>query len=184
MNDGDRGIRRTREILEFENSFLKLFNDEVLFPSGVEGRYVRAAWRSPHSVAVLPVTDDGRFLLLEQFQYATGKWVLQVPKGMGAFDLTPAETARKELMEETGYSCETLVDWGVWLTDPGFMETPLRMFRAEGAKNSGDSQREPTESIRGLHLIEPAQVRDPNWFRQLEDVTTAMMLLRSVAEND
>src|SRR5688572_21347666 len=97
-------IERTKEVLAYSNKHLSLFDDEVRFPNGLAGTYLRAAWAAPYSVAVLPVTPEKNFLLIKQFNYAVGEWVVQVPKGMGDCDLTPEQVARRELREETG--CE------------------------------------------------------------------------------
>jgi ADP-ribose pyrophosphatase len=58
----------------------------------------------PGAVAVLPLLDDGRVLLVRQFRYPIGQVMLEIPAGK----IDPGESTRhcaeRELREETGYS--------------------------------------------------------------------------------
>jgi ADP-ribose pyrophosphatase len=62
---------------------------------------------------VVPVTADGRILLIRQYRYAVDDWCLEVPAGGLHENASAVETARKELLEETGATCgriETLAE--------------------------------------------------------------------------
>lgn len=90
-------------------------SDEItLFESQWLGLYRRGHWdyvRRPNSdacVGILAVTDQNEILLVEQFRIPMGKRVLEIPAGLVGdepeFDgESYAETAGRELLEETGY---------------------------------------------------------------------------------
>src|SRR5882757_7109750 len=63
------------------------------------------------AVAILAVTDDDRILFVEQFRRPVNVRVIEFPAGLvgdedGSDD--PDETARRELLEETGYVCASV----------------------------------------------------------------------------
>ncbi|HKO58960.1 MAG TPA: NUDIX hydrolase, partial [Thermoanaerobaculia bacterium] len=64
--------------------------------------------KAKEAVAVVAITDDGRVVLTEQYRRAVDARVIDFPAGLvgdeeGHGD--PAETAKKELEEETGFTC-------------------------------------------------------------------------------
>ena len=75
--------------------------DRVVEPSGMEVE--REIVRHPGAAVLLPVTADGRVILIRQFRYAAGEIMLEVPAGTIDPGETPEETAGRELVEETGY---------------------------------------------------------------------------------
>jgi ADP-ribose pyrophosphatase len=85
-----------------EGGFLELHKDHVRLPDGSTA--TREYVQHPGAVAVLPLLDDGRALLVRQFRYPIGQVMLEIPAGK----IDPGESTRhcaeRELREETGYS--------------------------------------------------------------------------------
>lgn len=88
----------------FSNKYATLFDDDVIFPSGTKGKYLRFKWNAPYGVMVLPTDSDGNVLLIKNFRHENRSWSWEIPKGFGEAHLTPLECAKKELLEETGCS--------------------------------------------------------------------------------
>src|SRR5690348_12024884 len=91
-----------RQILD--TPYLKIRSEEVEIPNGpiVADYYIieNRGW-----VGVVPFTADGRFLINQQYKHGIGREVLEFPAGgIDPHETDPLETARRELMEETGYS--------------------------------------------------------------------------------
>jgi len=63
-------IRRQREAEVFGNRFGRLFNDEVVFPNGSQGRYLRWQWKQ-QGVVVVPVGPGG-LALVPTYRYPIG----------------------------------------------------------------------------------------------------------------
>ena len=87
--------------LVFSGRLLKVHRDRVRLPDGSEG--VREYIRHPGAVAIVALFADGRVLLERQFRYPLGRAFIEIPAGK----LEPGEnhlaTAKRELLEETGY---------------------------------------------------------------------------------
>lgn len=63
-----------------------------------------AVINSPDWVNIFAITPEDQVVLVEQFRFGVGTLSLEVPGGIVDPDESPAETAARELVEETGYS--------------------------------------------------------------------------------
>lgn len=84
-------------------------------------------------VAIVPVTVDGEVLLVRQFRPVLNKHVVEFPAGLNDREESPEEAARRELVEETGYTCERLVFLAEGPISSGLSTEVLTVFYAEGA---------------------------------------------------
>jgi ADP-ribose pyrophosphatase len=104
----DSHLRETRIDGEvaYDGHFLKVSRDRIKLPDGSETQ--REYIRHPGAVVILPLFDDGRVLLERQFRYPNDRVFIEFPAGK----IDPGEeslaTAKRELIEETGY---TASDW-------------------------------------------------------------------------
>ena len=85
------------------------------------------------AVVILAVTDDDRILFVEQFRRPVNARVIDFPAGLvgdedGHDD--PAETAKKELHEETGYACDRVERLTSGPTSPGITSETVDLLRA------------------------------------------------------
>lgn len=177
-----KSIERTQERLVYENQFLKFYDDDVVFPGGVDGRYVRVRWNCGSSVAVVPWTNRGTVLVLRQFCYAADKVVLQIPKGFGIDGVASEEVARRELREELGASCASLSHLSTFRVDPGFIENSMHVFLARGTIVDGRVAPEATEVLDGYIEIDPAELVAEAVRHGIQDpVTLASVMLASNA---
>ena len=82
--------------------FLELRRDQVRLPDGniASREYIRHSG----AVAVVPLLDDGRIVLIRQFRYPVGRVMLEIPAGKIDPDESTFDCAARELREETGYS--------------------------------------------------------------------------------
>lgn len=98
-------IRLKRE-LKYQGTILKVYQDTVV-ANGHE-----AYWDFIHhdgAAAVLPVTDDGKILMVRQYRNALDRETLEIPAGKLDEPGEPKiQCARRELEEETGYRSENL----------------------------------------------------------------------------
>jgi len=161
----------------YENDYLTLFDDPVRFPSGAEGNYLRVAWKIPFSVAVLPVTREGAYVLIRQYCYAREDWVLQVPKGMGRAGVEPAALAAEELRQETGFQADSMQPIRAFFANPGFSATPAHAFFARGARRLGKPEPEAREVIEGPVLVPREKAGKDSWLAGIEDTLTLTLIL-------
>lgn len=87
--------------LVYQGKFLKLRKDSARLPDGRTGE--REYIVHPGAAAMVPLFDDGRILIERQFRYPLGREFIEIPAGKIDPGETSLQTARRELVEETGY---------------------------------------------------------------------------------
>ena len=125
-----------------------------------EGKHVfvleRGGWqfverkKAKEAVAVIARTFDGKLIFKEQFRHPVGARVIDWPAGLvgdeGNDD--PAETARRELSEETGFTCKAVKLLASGPTSPGITSEIVHLYRATGVRRRGKGE----EDI-SVHLV-------------------------------
>ena len=86
----------------------------------------------PGAVAVLPLLDDERLVLIRNYRYTIGKELLELPAGTLEADETPEQCALRELEEETGYRAARLEPLCEFYTTPGICTERMRVFLGTG----------------------------------------------------
>lgn len=85
-------------------------------------------------INVIPVTPEGKVVLIHQFRHGTGKVTLEIPGGMvDDEDGDPAVAARRELLEETGYAAGEVIHIGSVAPNPAFLNNQCHTYLALGA---------------------------------------------------
>ncbi|HEV7856140.1 MAG TPA: NUDIX hydrolase [Herminiimonas sp.] len=92
--------------LAYDGSFLKVQKDTVRLPNGQPA--TREYIRHPGAVVILPLFEDGSVLLERQFRYPINRVFIEFPAGKIDAGEDPLACAKRELLEETGY---TATDW-------------------------------------------------------------------------
>lgn len=142
MTDGEITQLSSKEI--YRNSWLRLREDEVEFPSGAKGTY--SVIDKQDFVVVLPFEADGCWLV-EQFRYPVGRREWEFPQGgwSPGKSGTPEELAVLELREETGFTARSLVHLGRLYAAYGFSSQRYDVFLASQLV-AGEPAREVTEA--------------------------------------
>lgn len=149
---------------------------ETLFETRWLGLYRIGHWdfvRRPASefcVGILPITDAGEVVLIEQFRIPVQKTVIEIPAGLVGDEAEHAgeslmETARRELLEETGYHAEEMTELIVSPTSAGMTSEFISLFLAKGLVKKTDGGGIAGESIT-VHHVKLADLR--SWLGQRE----------------
>jgi ADP-ribose pyrophosphatase len=85
----------------------------------------------PGGVTAVPVLDDGRILLIRQFRYPIGKFILELPAGKLDSGQSPMDTVAREIEEETGSCARTLSYETTFYTTPGICNETIHLFVAK-----------------------------------------------------
>lgn len=119
MGDYRKGeIEILTPISIFKNRYIEIFNDQVRFPSGYEGTYIRVNAPCKASVAVLPITSKGKVVVVKTFRHGMRGWGYEVPKGGVEIGESSEFAALRELKEETGYTAGKLHYIGEYSDSP------------------------------------------------------------------
>ncbi len=150
LDDKPQGQRINWLCLETDYPFtyrvFRIRRDRVRLPNDLETDY--AYLESKGAVWIVPVTDDGKIILIKQYRYAVDDWVWEVPAG-GKHDHTGTdeELARRELSEEVGATCSSLEYIGWFYASVSIATDQCQVFLAHGAQLHGIAHREPGEII-------------------------------------
>ncbi len=116
----------------WEGSFLRALNIAYADRSG-RIRVWEAVERVNCSgiIAVVPVTGEGDTLLVRQFRPVLGSFVVEFPAGLNDRDESQREAARRELVEETGYTAEEFIFLAEGPVSSGLSTEVLTVFLAK-----------------------------------------------------
>lgn len=119
----------------FEGNLLKVHRDTVRLPDGTQG--TREYIRHPGAVAVLALFDDGQLLLERQYRYPARREFIEIPAGKLEPGEPPLDTARRELLEETGYAASEWQRLGELHMAIGWSDEVIHLFVARGLAQQG-----------------------------------------------
>lgn len=131
----------------FRDQWFKVRRDSCETPTGkiVDPYYV---YEFSEWVAAVPVTDDGRIVMIRQYRHAFGQVCLEFPGGCVDDTDPDFETAiRRELAEETGYSFSEFRPLGAISPNPSTNTNLMHMFLATGGKKTAEQQLDHNEEI-------------------------------------
>jgi ADP-ribose pyrophosphatase len=134
----------------------------------------------PGAVALVPVLDDGRLVLIENRRFAVEETLWEIPAGTLEPGEDPEVCAARELVEETGYRAERLTPLATFFTAPGFCNERMHAFVATGLEAVGQKL-EDTEEIT-VHLVSTERVREMLHDGTIHDGKTMAAIYRYFAD--
>ncbi len=151
MNEKNWSNEELREVMTarqeiFDGRVVHLTVDEVRLPDG--GSSVREVIWHRGAVCVVPVTDQGEVILVEQFRYPYGQVLLEIPAGkLEEGDTDRLAAAKRELSEETGYRAREWVDFGDFYGSAAILKEKITVFLALGL-TAGETNPDEDEFLR------------------------------------
>ncbi|MDI6828425.1 MAG: NUDIX hydrolase [Armatimonadota bacterium] len=113
----------------FEGRIVRLRVDTVELPNG--RRTTREVVEHKGAVAIVPMLDHEKVLMVKQFRQPVGSELLEIPAGTLEEGENPADCASRELAEETGYYPGKLTEMFHSYLSPGYSTEMLYTFLAE-----------------------------------------------------
>jgi len=149
----------------FSGRIVKLRVDRVRLPNGAES--TREIVVHCGAVTAVPLLDDHTVVMVRQYRQAAGEVLLEIPAGTLEHGEDPAVCARRELVEEIGYSPEMLTLMFRSYLAPGYSSEMLYTFLAEDLVRAGGNS-DPDEFIEvvevpladAVMLIHSGEIKD------------------------
>jgi ADP-ribose pyrophosphatase len=116
----------------------------IRLPNGIEREKVIV--HPSNAVAILPLNGD-RCKLLRQYRYAIDQYIFEAPAGTMEPGEEPLVTARRELIEETGFTAQTIIPKGFIYTTPGYTDERIFLFEARDLEPSQTYSKDDDEVI-------------------------------------
>jgi ADP-ribose pyrophosphatase len=102
--------------------------NQIQLPNGIEGEWEYI--KHPGGALVVPITNEGKLVLVKQYRFPTQGRILEFPAGTLEVGETPASTVEREIQEETGYRASTWQSLGEFFLAPGYADEIIYAFLA------------------------------------------------------
>ncbi len=131
----------------YRGKVFQITQDEIIEPNGVHA--IRDVIRHSGSVVIMAVDDsrsEPRVLLIRQYRYCAEDYLWELPAGRIDEGEDALAGAKRELMEETGYTASKWKKVLFFYPSPGFLNETMSLYLARGLKK-GKAQPEDDEQI-------------------------------------
>ena len=91
--------------VKYDNNWIRITEHQVINPSGGKGIYGEVHFKNL-AIGILPLDEDYNTWLVGQYRYPIKAYSWEIPEGGGPFHEAPLDSARRELLEETGMSAQ------------------------------------------------------------------------------
>ncbi|EGO8168733.1 NUDIX hydrolase [Enterococcus faecalis] len=155
--DFEEKTLQRREI--FKGKIIDVFLDDVALPTG--GTAKRKLVFHSGAVAMIPLTAEGKIVLVKQFRKPLEQVILEIPAGK----IDPGEenqletTAMRELEEETGYRAGQLTYINSMYLSPGFANEKLALYLATDLQKVENPRPQDEDEILELYELTIAEAK-------------------------
>ncbi|MDR0792445.1 MAG: NUDIX hydrolase [Chitinophagaceae bacterium] len=94
----------TKEI--YDNPWISVTEYDVINPSGGKGIYGKVHFKNL-AIGILPIDEENNIWMIGQFRFPINLYSWELPEGGGLHEHSPLDSAKRELLEETGLKAES-----------------------------------------------------------------------------
>ena len=148
----------------------KVLEEDVQLPNGHRSSL---SWIDHKPcIAVVPVDDEGNFLLIRQYRHATGGYLLEIPAGNIDEGESPDLCVQRELGEETGFQARRITSLFEGYLFPGYGNEYMYFYLAQElyAAPLPPDDDEDIEIVR----MSPGEAKDKLLGGEIRDAKTAL----------
>jgi ADP-ribose pyrophosphatase len=136
--------------LSYKGNVFSVYSDKIIEP-GSDTAHTRDVVRHNGSIVILAVDEsinpkDPDIILIRQYRYAAGQFLLELPAGRIEPKEAPLAAAKREMIEETGFRAKRWTPLTKYFASPGFLAESMQIYLARDIKQ-GAANPEEDENI-------------------------------------
>ncbi len=117
----------------YDGQILHIVVDDIVLPNGSPAKREMALHNG--AVCVVPITENGEIIMERQFRYPFDDVIWEIPAGkIDKDECDPLAAAKRELLEETGYSSDNFRFIGIYYPSPAILTEKIYMYIATDLK--------------------------------------------------
>lgn len=159
----------------YDNNWIRVEHHEVINPAGNPGIYGKVHFKNI-AIGVVPVDDEGYTWLVGQYRFTIDEYSWEIPEGGAPDGSLPLDSARRELLEETGL---VAAEWEEILKLHLSNSVSDELAFVYVARNLTQQEAEPEETeqlqVRRVHLSEVYRMVDDG---KITDALSVAALLK------
>lgn len=132
--------------------------DQIELPNGVIGEW--ESIRHPGGALAVPITPDGKLVLVKQYRFPTQGRILEFPAGTLEVGEDPATTIAREIEEETGYHAGKWINLGEFFLAPGYCDEIIYAFLAHDLQKLASQPPGDDDEDISVVLMTPPEFED------------------------
>ena len=118
-----------KECFMYKGRKLNFEVNRLRLPNKAEGEW--ECIRHPGGSLAVPLTSDGKLVLVRQYRFAISGRILEFPAGTVEANEDPFETVQREIEEEIGYHAQTWQKLGEFFLAPGYSDEIIYAYLAK-----------------------------------------------------
>jgi ADP-ribose pyrophosphatase len=126
---GNEPAKLIQKKLHYQGRKFSFDVDRIELPNGVVGDW--ECVHHPGGAMAVPITNDGKLVLVKQYRFATQGRILEFPAGTLEVGEDPATTIAREIEEETGYRAGKWQNLGEFFLAPGYSDEIIYAYLAQ-----------------------------------------------------
>jgi len=162
---------------KFRGRVITVNVERVQLPNGETADY--EIIHHPGGAAVVAIDAQDRVCLLRQYRPAASGWVWELPAGRLEPGEAPAQTARRELIEEAGCEASEWSGLGFILSSPGVFDERIHLYLAR--KLLSVPSRHERYEVLEVHWVDLQEAISRALRGEITDSKTVVGLLRAGA---
>jgi len=108
INRGDWIVKNSKEV--YDNPWITVRHSDVITPGDTDGIYGEVNFKNL-AIGIIPIDQNGYTWRVGQFRFPLNTYSWEIPEGGGPIGIDPLESAKRELLEEVGYTAEEWIEF-------------------------------------------------------------------------
>ena len=166
----------------YQGRVFKLIRENATLDNGVttDMEFVE----HPGATAIIPMLNESRIILLKQYRHALRKYIWEIPAGTIDPQESVINCAKRELIEETGYSAEQWQKLGEMTPVPGYSDERIHIYLATDLLPAGQNlDRDEIINVHEIEISEAMEMVNAGKIQDAKSITGLFLALNRLKGN-